>query len=260
MAVHATSEARGGSRREHAGGLLRVEGTRLAEHVDPAHVRGDRLQHVPHDEVHVSLCTARVLLGHEVRAEEGHLVDLPVPGESVEQARGAGLLGDGEAVAGLRLEGRGAARGGLRDPRAHEREEPLVARGARRGGRDGDAARGVGLPRHAGLELGGAVPVEDEMSMGVDPAGEHGPAAEVLAGIRRGDRGGGAGPGDAAVLDHEGGVAEHLAGGGAALPRLLEGRVEGPELADAGEQGAGHASSQRGLMASWSSRATSPRR
>ena len=246
IAVDAEAQAGRGAGAQHPLGPGGVEGALLAEHVDPAHVLRDRLEHLPRDEVDVllrpgSAVLAVVLGGDEVRAEEGDLVELPVGREGGEEARGPGLVGDGEAVAGLGLHRGGAAGGGLREPGPDEVAQALVGRLPGRRGGHADAACGVGLPGHPGLELGGAVAVEDEVGVGVDPSGQHGPTAEVLALVGRRGLRGGAGPGHAAVLDHEGGLAQHLLLGD--LPGaggVVEGGVEGPELGDAGEQGRGH--------------------
>src|SRR5699024_1442287 len=243
VAVHPQPEAGRGAGVQHPGGLGGVEGAILAEHVDPAHVRGDGGEHLPGDQLDVLLgaraaVPAVVLPGHQVRAEEGRLVELPRRDQGGGELGGAELVRDGEPVAGLGLQAGGAAGDRFRDPSPHQGAQALVGGGAGGVGGDADPAGAVGLSGHAGLELGGAVAVEDEVAVGVDPAGQHGATAEVLGGVGGRRLGGRAGPGDPAVLDHQGGVAQHLVAGDlSGAGGVVEGGVEGPQLGDAGEQG-----------------------
>ena len=83
---------------------------------------------------------------------------------------------DGEAVAGLGLEGRDAAATQL-GGEARESAPELVV-GGRPGAVDraADAAGGVRLARHAGRELVRAVAGEDQVGVAVDEPGQHGAA------------------------------------------------------------------------------------
>ena len=75
----------------------------LAERVDPAGVRRGGLEHRAGDQVDVARRVVGVLGRDDVRAEEGRLVgELPGHGQA------ARLVVDGEPVAGLDLDGRGA--------------------------------------------------------------------------------------------------------------------------------------------------------
>ena len=241
VAVHAQAQARVGAGAQHPLRLLGVESALLAEDVDPAHVRGDRGEHLAGDQVDVVLGAAGELAGHQVGAEEGALVQLTFLDQRGDQPRGLELVLGREAVAGLGLEGGGAAGDRLGDPGAHQLAQALGGGGTGGLGGHADAAGRVGAAGHAGLELRGTVPVEDQVGVGIHPAGQHGPAAEVLGRIGRGGLRGGPGPGDRALLDDQGRIAQDLlladparAGG------VVERGVEGPQLGDAGDQGARH--------------------
>jgi endoglycosylceramidase len=138
-----------------------------------------------------------------VGAQERHLVGVGGgdPGR-------AGLVGGGQTVAGLDLDGGGALPEHLGHQPGDRGVQLVVAGGA--GGGDGgaDAAGAVGAAGHAGVELLGPVPGEDQMGVGVDEPGEGGPAGGVHPGV--GGRGGGgrARPGDPVPVEDEGGVAE----------------------------------------------------
>src|SRR5699024_7264741 len=142
VAVHAQAETGGGAGAQHPLRLFGVEGALFAEDVDPAYVRGDGGEHLPADQVHVVVgvggaVPAAELARHQVRAEEGRLVELAVGDQGRQQLRGPGLVGDGETVSGLRLERGGAAGDGVRDPAAHQGAQALVGGGT--GGVGGDA-------------------------------------------------------------------------------------------------------------------------
>ena len=80
-----------------------VERAALAEHVDPLRVLGAGVEHRPGHQVDVPTGVVGVLRRHHVRAEERRLVgDLP------RDRQAARLVEDGEAVAALDLERRGA--------------------------------------------------------------------------------------------------------------------------------------------------------
>ena len=184
--------------REHGGGLVRAERTLLAEHVNPAGVRGARGQHRAADQIHVTGHVAGELGRHDVRAQVGDL------GRDLGgQRQPAFLVADGEPVAGLALE-RGRAL-----PEHLGRQPPQVGpqraagRGPGRGHRGQDAARLIRAARHPGRELGAALPREDQVRVRVDEPGQHGPAACVDDRIRGGRPGRGPGPGHHAVLDDQ---------------------------------------------------------
>ncbi len=128
----------------------------------------------PVDEVDVCRPLRRVLAGHDVRAEEGR-----VRGELAGDAQAAQLVVEGQAVAALDLDRRRALGPHLGDAGRHEGAQLVVARGAGRGDRDGDAATVVGRARHPGGELGRPVTGEDEVGVRVDETGDDGAAAEV---------------------------------------------------------------------------------
>lgn len=94
-------------------------------------------------------------------------------------AQGAGLVLDGEAVAGLGLEGGGALAQALGEVSGDVGGEFVVGGGAGGGDRGPDAARAVGAAGHPGVELLGAVAREQEVGVGVDEAGDRRPAARV---------------------------------------------------------------------------------
>ncbi len=164
----------GAARGEDGAGLVAVEGAALAEDVDPAGVRGAGVQHRAGDQVDVAGRVVGVVRGDDVGAEVGDLV-----GVAGGDAQGAGLVLDREAVAGLGLQGGGALPQSLREVVGDVVGELLVGGLAGGGDRGADAARGVGLPGHPGVELLGAVAREDQVGVGVDEARDHGPARRV---------------------------------------------------------------------------------
>ncbi len=168
--VQALRPARG----EDRAGLVAVEGALLAEHVDPTGVRGAGFEHLAGDQVDVGGGVVGEFRGDDVGAEEGDLV-----GVAGGYAQGAGLVGGGQAVAGLGLEGGGALPQRLGEVARETGLQFRVARGP--GGGDGgpDAARAVGAAGHAGVELLGAVAREEQVGVGVHEAGEDRPAPGV---------------------------------------------------------------------------------
>lgn len=174
VGVDTRVQARRLARREDRAGLVTVEGALLAEDVDPTGVRGTGVEHVAGDEGYVRRRVVGVVGGHDVRAHVRDLVR--VPGRD---AQGAGLVVDGEAVAGLGLEGGGALAEGLGEVTGEVALQFRVARRARRGHRRTDTARAVGPSRHTGVELLRAVAREDQVRVGVDEARDHRPAARV---------------------------------------------------------------------------------
>lgn len=126
----------GAARREDGAGLVAVEGALLAEHVDPAGVRGAGLQHRAGDQVDVPGGVVGVVGGHDVGAEVGDLV-----GVAGRDPQGAGLVLDGEAVAGLGLEGGGALAQGLGEVAGDVGGELLVGGGTGRGDGGADTMR-----------------------------------------------------------------------------------------------------------------------
>ena len=175
--MDARPQPRGHAGREHRPRLVGAERAVLAEHVDPAGVRRAGLEHRAGDEVDVGRRRSAPP-GHHVGAEERRLLGgLPRDRER------AGLVADGEAVAALDLDGRGALRPHLGDVPGDVGGELLVGR--RAGGRDrgADAAGLVRSPGHPGLELRRAVAGEDEVRVGVDEAGDHRGAADVAHGV-----------------------------------------------------------------------------
>src|SRR5690606_27546706 len=167
--------------------------------VDPAGVRRAGVQHLPGDEVHVGGRVVRELGGDDVGAEVGDLV-----GVTGGQAQRAGLVGDGQAVAGLGLEGGGALPQCLGEVAGEVRLQFRVVGGA--GGGDGgaDAAGAVGAAGHAGVELLGAVAREDQVGVGVHEARQDRPAAGVDPVVGGGCVARRTGPHDAVALDDDG--------------------------------------------------------
>ena len=101
--------------------------------------------------------------------------------------RARGLVGDGQAVAALGLEGRDAAADAARRPTPDAAAQRRVVGGSgRRDGR-GDAARRIGLPAHPRRELRRALPCEHQVGVAVHESGCHADAPEIDAavGVRR---------------------------------------------------------------------------
>ena len=216
VGVDAGREALRDPRLQDGPGLLAVERAFLAEHVDPGRVRRAGVEHRALDEVGVGV---GVVLGRDdVGAEERAL-------EAVGDSQRALLVGHGEPVAGLGLDGRRAGAQGLADQPVEVGLQRLVARGP--GGLDRrlDPARGVRAALHARGELLRAVTREHEVAVGVDEARDQRAAFRVDPG-RSGALGRfGPDPGDLAVLEQDRGVAQR--------PQL---GVVGDERADVGDQ------------------------
>jgi hypothetical protein len=176
-----------------------------------------------------------------VGAEERRLLGgLPGDGQR------AGLVADGEAVAALDLDGRGALRPHLGEVPGHIGGELLIGRGAGGGDRGADAPGFVRSAGHPRLELRGTITGEDEVRVGVDEAGDHRSAAHVAHRVRVRRGGAVADPGDVAVLDDQCPVADH---GPLVVP--------GDQLADVGDQQTRHTRLQHSSMTAARSRATS---
>ncbi|MDH6189065.1 hypothetical protein M2168_002097 [Streptomyces sp. CZ24] len=216
VGVHAWDEPPGASGGEDGAGGVAVEGAAFAEDVDPAGVGRAGVEHGAGDQVHVARRVAGVLGGDDVRAEIGDLV-----GVGGGDAQGAGLVLDGEAVAGLGLEGGGALAQRLGEVAGDVGGERLVAGGP--GGGDGgaDASGAVRAAGHAGGELLGAVAREDEVRVGVDEAGDRGPSAGVDDVVGGGDARALPRPHDPVALDDEGGVPDHSQRRTVALRRVV---------------------------------------
>ena len=229
IAVHAEGEASIAPCLEHAARLRLIEGAALAEHIDGVDERRDRLEHLAAHERDVFVGVAAGW--HEVGSEEGHGV-----GPSARDARRPNLVVDREPVAGLGLEGGGAAAQRFVGQSVEASQQLVVGGRARRIDRHIDAAGGIRLASHASLELVGAVAREHHVRMGVDPARQHGPPirVEALVGSRCLSRS--ADPRDAVALDDDSRVANasEVAGCGTAL------FVVGGQLADAGDEQRSH--------------------
>ena len=200
VAMHAHAESAGFACLQHAARLLLIEGTALTEDVDPLHVFGDTIEHRADDLIEVGFRFRS--RRHEVRAEEGDVIDVAGSYPS-----GLNLGLSVEAIAGLRLQGRRTATVSGRNAFHEELFQTLLPR--RAGGIHGygDAAGLVGLTRHAGFELSGAVAVEDHVRMGIHPARQNCAPAKVNLFIRSRGLGGRADPGDGAVgVGDKGGV------------------------------------------------------
>ncbi len=172
-----------------------------------------------------------VLGRHDVRAQERGLV-----GELPGHRQAARLVVDGEAVAGLDLDGGGAlAASSPATSRATWAVScsSVAARVAATVVRMPPAA--YGLPGHPGRELLRAVAGEDQVAVAVHEAGQHRPAARVDHLVGGGRLGGRADPGDPAALDDQ----RRVGPSAPSRSRSALG-VVGDELADVGDQRRGH--------------------
>ena len=174
VGVHPHAAARRPARGQDRAGVVGVEGAPLAEHVDPPGVRCGGVQHRPADQADVVVRAVGVLGGHHVRAEEGGLV-ARLGGDP----QRAGLVGDGQPVPALDLDGGGALPQRLPAQPARGGPQFVVAGGPGGADRGPDAAAGVRLTGHPGGELGGPVPGEDQVRVAVHEAGQHGGATGV---------------------------------------------------------------------------------
>ena len=136
---------------------------------------GACVQHRAAHQVHVAGHVAGELRRHHVRAEVGDL-----RGDLGGQRDPAGLVGHGEAVAGLALEGGRALARASRPPAGPG------WRAGRRRTRPGSPPpwcrmppAWYGRPGHPGRELGAALAGEDQVRVRVDEPGQHRPAAGV---------------------------------------------------------------------------------
>ena len=77
VGVDARRETAGSTGAQDLARLVAVEGAAVAEHVDPARVRRAGLEHLPDHQRDVVVRAVGVLRRHDVRAEEGDLVDEP---------------------------------------------------------------------------------------------------------------------------------------------------------------------------------------
>ena len=194
IAVHAQPESGRPTGGEHLAGLLageRMRGMGLAEHVDPAGVRGGGLQHRPGDQLEVAGPVGAVLRRDDVGAQERGL-----GGELPGEPQRPGLVLDGQSVATLDLHRGGALPAHLGDPLPQQVPQFVVAGGPGRGHRRGDAAAVVGLAGHPGGELRAAVPGEHEVAVRIDEAGQHGASLDVDLPVGGRRVGRGAHPGD----------------------------------------------------------------
>ena len=171
-----------------------------------------------------------------MRAEEGDIA----------YGIGRQLRGQGFALYIEAVPGFGFQRGGAAEVRGVDAGVEKLAQAFGAGGAggvhgDGDAPGGVVLPGHAGFELGGAVAVENHVGVGVHPSGQHRPPFEIDLGIAGGGVGGGANPGDDAVLGDERGAVKRAQ------------VADGTEFADVGEKrgGAGHGVSPPWRRTAW---------
>ena len=160
-------------------------------------------QHRAGDQVHVAGPVVPPLRRHDVGPEQrglgGHLAGDP---------QQPGLVVDGEPVAALDLDRRGAGGPELGHPGRQPAAELVVARCPGGGHRGGDPAAVVGLPGHPGGELGRAVAGEHQVAVRIDEAGQHGAAVDVDLGRRRAvPSSRGPTQAIAALVDHHGRVA-----------------------------------------------------
>ncbi len=178
VGMHPRAEPAGLAGPQDRAALVDVEGTPLAEHVDPSSVRCAGVQHRAGDLGEVG--GAVDALGDDVRAEERRL-----RGELRRDPQRALLGGGIEAVAGFRLEGRDARVQQLAGQPRHVRPEQVVV--GRSGGGDGgaDPTGRVRLTRHAGGELRAAVTGEDQVRVRVDEPGQDAPPTEVEGSVGR---------------------------------------------------------------------------
>ena len=137
----------------------------VAEHVDPPRVRRAGVEHRAGHQVDVASGSS-AYSGGTTCAPRNVVSSVTSAGDR----QAAGLVGDGEPVAALDLDRRGALALHLGDEPAEVRGELLVGRRAGRGDRGADAAGGVGLAGHPGRELGRPVAGEHQVRVAVDEA------------------------------------------------------------------------------------------
>ena len=222
IGVHPHSELMGDPGLQHRAALIGVEGSPLAERVDPAGVRRARRQHVAGDEV-------EVLGAVGARRDDMCPEERGLRRQLAPEAQGLLLVLDVETVSGLALERRDAGFEVLGSQARKVAAQAGLPRTS--GGRDrrGDSSGGIRFTAHSSGEFGGTVAGEDEVRVRVDQTGDDRTSTEIhtLVGIRC--RGAAADPGhQRAIQDHR---------GGADLAELPVGRRE---LTDAGEQRRAH--------------------
>jgi hypothetical protein len=199
--VQSSAEAACDAGLQHRSALVDVECSHLAERVHPPGMRRDGVEHVGAHVVHVVVRTPLELRRHHVGAEEGGVL-----GEALGDVKTASLVGFGEAVPRLDLQGGDAGACGF--GAAQRRESLQFGVGCGSGGidRGSDAACLVRRTRHARGELVAPVAGEHEMRVAVDESGDDTAAARVDAPI--GDGSGGFDRHDHPVGDHERHVAQ----------------------------------------------------
>ena len=198
VGVHPGLQAGRGPGGEHGGRLVPAERAPLAEHVHPARLRRARVQHGAADQVHVAVRISVELRRDNMRAQVGHL-----RGDLGRQRHAACLVADGEAVAGLALEGGRALAEQLGRQPPQVRPELIVGGSPGRGDGRADAACLIGPARHPGSELRPALAGEHQVRMRVDEPRQHRPAGRVNDLVGRGRLRGGPGPGHQPGFDHE---------------------------------------------------------
>ena len=236
--VNAHTQPAGRARREHTPRLFDRERAGLAEDVDPAGVRRAGVEHGARDEVDVGVGVVGVLGRNDVGAEEGDLV-----GDGRRDRDEPRLVVDTQPVAALDLDGRRALPVELADEPLHPRAQLRIPGRAGRRHRAADPAGRVRQARHARLELRRAVSREHQVAVRIHEPGNDGRAAQVGDDVGLKSRRGGGGcrphPRNAAVLDQHRGIRHQTEPVDACRAGI--GRVVGDELADAGEEFAGHA-------------------
>ncbi|MNI72021.1 hypothetical protein D3C73_1279370 [compost metagenome] len=136
--------------------LILREGAALAEHVRPADVRQDGVEHGAAHQIGVLLRIGAV--GDQVGAQIRDLVHF-----SCGDTGAAGLVLHVQPVAGLALQVRGSLRDRLGHAVPHQAGKFVVADTARGARGDGDAAGTVAFAGHACFELGRAVSGEHQV-------------------------------------------------------------------------------------------------
>lgn len=228
VAVNARDESGRDARRQDGVGLIAVEGTAFAEHVDPLGVGRADGDHLVDHHRDVVVDAARVLRGRDVRGEQGHLV-----GELAGDARAAQLVAGGLPVPGLALDGGAPGPGRFGHQSFHIGGEHLV--GGLPGGFDGgsNAARRVALAGHPRRELLGALTGEDQVRVAFDEAGQDRTSADVVTVVGGGGRRGVADPDHAVGVEDDRGVPDD------AERAVAEGGVVGHQHTDTGQCGGG---------------------
>ena len=105
VAVHPQPQSLSRPGGQHPPGLRLVESAVLAEHVDPPHLRRDRVEHRSADQIEVAVGILRKLRRHDMCSQEGDLVE----SGGLRRPRRTDLVGHRQPVAGLGLHAGGAA-------------------------------------------------------------------------------------------------------------------------------------------------------